>query len=240
MMANVTPMFPSGRDPDVFPASVSQYSVTISEHVDPARGAEDLSLPAALKSAVPKRKIQFLAGRFCAREAIKRLGPHSSGGALARDADGCPVWPRGLVGSISHTDAFATAAVARSAEARGLGVDVEPVMTSKSAHDVARLVATEDETERVARAAGLNRLESLTLIFSAKESLFKALYPPMRRRFDYLDCGVVRIDPAGRRFAVRFQAPFDVAFGSATFMGGYQLTGGEVRTGVLVLESLPA
>ncbi len=239
MLADVTPMFPRARDPHVFPASVSQYSVIIPKDADPALGGAGLFLPAALEGAAPKRKIQFFAGRFCAREAIERLGPLSNGGALPRDSDGCPVWPEGLVGSISHTDASATAAVARSAEARGLGVDVESVMSGEAADEVARLVASEDETQRAARAAGLNRPESLTLLFSAKESLFKALYPLSRRHFDYLDCEVVRIDPGRRLFAIRMRTPFDAAFGAAVFMGHYELTNGEVRTGVLVSEKPP-
>ncbi len=239
MVADVTSMFPRARDPHVFPPFVSQYSVIIPRDADPALGAAGLSLPAALECAVPKRKIQFLAGRFCAREAIERLGSISYGGALPRDSDGCPVWPEDLVGSISHTDASATAAIARSAEARGLGVDVEFVMSREAADEVAPLVASEDETRRAAQAAGLNWLESLTLIFSAKESLFKALYPPSRRHFDHLDCEVVRIDPGGRRFAIRMRPPFDAAFGAAVFMGRYELTNGEVRTGVLVSERPP-
>ncbi len=234
MQVDVTPMFPRARDPDVFPTSVSQYSVTIPKDVDPAQGVPGLSLPAALEGAVPKRKIQFLAGRFCAREAIGRLGTLSNAAALPRDADGCPVWPQGLVGSISHTDAFATAAVAPAGIARGLGVDVEPTMSGEAADEVARVVAPEEERRRVAEAAGLNRLESLTLIFSAKESLFKALYPPTRRHFDHLDCAVVRLDSRKRRFAIRLAAPFEAEFGAAEFVGRYELIDGVVWTGVLV------
>ncbi len=234
MVADVTPMFPRASDPHVFPPFVSQYSVIIPKDADPALGAAGLSLPAALECAVPKRKIQFLAGRFCAREAIGRFGPLFNAGALPRDADGCPVWPEGLVGSISHTDAFATAAVAPAGVARGLGVDVESTISREAADEVARLVASEDERRRVAEAAGLNWLESLTVIFSAKESLFKALYPLTRRHFDYLDCAVVRLDSRKRRFAIRLAAPFEAEFGAAEFVGRYELIDGVVWTGVLV------
>jgi enterobactin synthetase component D len=239
MEADVTPMFPRARDPHVFPASVSQYSVIIPKDVDPALGAAGLFLPAALEGAVPKRKIQFLAGRYCAREAIEWLRPLSSASPLQRDADGCPIWPQGLVGSISHTDAFATAAVAPAGVACALGVDVEPTLSREAADDVARLVAAEEETRRVAEAAGVNRLESLTVIFSAKESLFKALYPLTRRHFDYLDFAVVRLDSQKRRFAIRLTAPFAAAFGAAEFVGRYELTGGVVGAGMLVSESAP-
>ena len=137
------------------------------------------------------------------------------------------------------TDASATAAVARSAEARGLGVDVEFVMSGEAADEVARLVASEDETQRAARAAGLNQPESLTLLFSAKEILFKALYPLSRRHFDYLDCEVVRIDPGRRLFGTPYADAFRRRVRRRLLHGRYELTGGEVRTGVLVSEKPP-
>jgi enterobactin synthetase component D len=232
-------MFLRARNPQVFPAFVSQYSVTIPKGVDPGPGAVGLSLPPALECAVPKRKIQFLAGRFCAREAIAALMPTLNGGVLPQDSDGCPVWPQGLVGSISHTDACATAAVARIGEATGLGVDVELFMSRAAADEVARLVASEDEALLAAEAASLDRPQSLTLLFSAKESLFKALYPLTRRHFDHLDCGVVRVDPGEGRFAISMRKPFDEAFGARVFVGSYELTGGEVRTGVILSDSGP-
>jgi 4'-phosphopantetheinyl transferase EntD len=236
---DVAPMFLRAPDPEVFPAFVSQYSVTIPKELDPRPGAAGLSLPPALECAVPKRKIQYLAGRFCAREAIATIPLTFNGGILPQDSDGCPVWPHGLIGSISHTDAYATAAVARIGEATGLGVDVEPVMSPAAADEVARLVASEDEALRAAEAASLDRPQSLTLLFSAKECLFKALYPLTRRHFDYLDCEVARVDPGEGRFAISMRKPFDEAFGARVFVGSYEFTGGEVRTGVILSDSGP-
>jgi len=225
-------MFPRAPDPDLFPASIAQWSVTI-----PADAAADprlaaLALPADLAGAVAKRKVEFLAGRICAGEAIARLAGTAPASPLPRDADGCPVWPAGLVGSISHAAGFATAAVASRADAGGIGVDVEPVMTPGAAAEVEGLVASGEEL-RIARSAGLDPLAALTLAFSAKESLYKALYPARRRRFDYLDCALVGVDAPARRFSIRLAAPFGDASG-APFAGRYQLTGGEIRTGVLV------
>ena len=77
-------------------------------------------------------------------------------------------------------------------------------MSREVAAEVARLVASDDEIRRVVRAASLDPLQTLTLVFSAKESLFKALYPPTRRRFDFLDCELVRLDPEARGFCIRF------------------------------------
>ncbi len=234
MLATMTDCFPKARDPDVFPPGVSQFSVTIPADASAVRRPAGIELPATLERAAARRQIQFLAGRVCAREAIERLRPNVPVGALPQDEDGCPVWPEALVGSISHAETFATAAVARRSDARGLGVDVEPVMSREVAAEVARLVASDDEIRRVVRAANLDPLQTLTLVFSAKESLFKALYPPTRRRFDFLDCELVRLDPEARGFGIRFHAPFAAVFGKAEVWGLYTLADGEVRTGVLV------
>ena len=227
-------LFPRARDPDVFPPTVSRWSVTIPEDADPAQMVAGVALPAALTRATAKRKIQFFAGRLCALRAMERLAPASPVVSVPQDADGVPVWPAGLVGSISHADGFATAAVASSSLARGIGVDIEPVMSREIAAEIAQIVAGEAETWRVAEAAGLDAAEALTLVFSMKESLFKALFPASRRHFDYLDCEVVRLDPGKRRFVLRFSPAFAAVFGAAEFAGRYELADGAARTGVLV------
>ena len=231
ILARMT-VFPRARDPDVFPPSVAQFSVTIPAGAAPP-GVDGVHLPKALERAVPKRRAQFLAGRICAGGAIARLAPGFAG-AVARDPDGLPLWPAGLVGSISHTDGFATAAVARAGDAFGLGVDVERVMSRETATEIASMIASASERRLVSDLLRLDAREALTLVFSAKESLFKALFPSMRKHFDHLDCGVSRLDPEARRFVLRFRPPFDAAFGAAEFDGRFELADGEVRTGVLV------
>jgi enterobactin synthetase component D len=230
----MTNIFPRARDPDVFPPAVSQFSVIVPDEPPPQPRTDGVSVPAALSGAIPKRRLEFLAGRVCARQAMERIDVSVAADALARDADGVPVWPGGVVGSIAHAGRFATAAVAEASEAFGLGVDVEPVMSETVAAEIADLVASQEERRFVAEALCLARLETLTLVFSIKESLFKALYPPTRRHFDYLDCAVVRVDPDERRFAVRFRPPFDAAYGAPEFSGRYELSDGEVRTGAFV------
>lgn len=226
-------MFPRARDPDLFPPSAARWSVTIPADAAPDPALAGLAPPTSLDRAVPKRKLEFMAGRVCAREAIRNLTGTAPADALPRDADGCPVWPPGLVGSISHTRRFATAAVALAADSAGLGVDVEEVIAPDAAAEVAGLVATDAEL-RVAQGAGLDSLAALTLVFSAKESLYKALYPARRLSFDFLDCTVVEVDAGARRFTIRLAAPFDAAAGAAGFAGRWERIGGEVHTGVLV------
>jgi 4'-phosphopantetheinyl transferase EntD len=55
-----------------------------------------------------KRQQEFCSGRFCAHQALDRLGYHDI--PLLADQYGAPVWPCGITGSISHSGGIAVAA----------------------------------------------------------------------------------------------------------------------------------
>jgi 4'-phosphopantetheinyl transferase EntD len=93
--------------------------------------------------------------------------------AIARAGSGAPVWPDGLVGSISHSPEAAIAVVGRRDDYVGLGVDLEERGRGPSPR-AARLVCRPSEMEWVDVDSGLDRL---AMLFSAKEAVFKALFP---------------------------------------------------------------
>jgi enterobactin synthetase component D len=150
---------------------------------------------------VPARQREFIAGRQCAAEAIARLG--LSGDALPIGEDGAPVWPPGVVGSIAHTDRIFWAAAARTQNARGVGIDLEPVMSRERAARVERNIVTRAEMADLVARTRFDRATALTLAFSAKEAVYKCLYPLVRRVFDYLDARVEDIDNAAGEISVR-------------------------------------
>ena len=122
--------------------------------------------------AVEGRRAMFALGRAAAREALGALGAVDAV-AIPRGSSGEPVWPEGIVGSISHSREVAVAVVARRGDYVGLGVDIEDLGRGPSPR-VARLVCRPSEMEWVDPEAGTQRL---ALLFSAKEAVFKALYP---------------------------------------------------------------
>jgi enterobactin synthetase component D len=81
-----------------------------------------------------------------------------------------------------------------------VGIDTERIMSESQAQAVGRLVAWPVELAR-GRDAGMTRLEALTLVFSAKESLFKCLYRIVGRRFHFHDVRIVHVD--ARTFTAR-------------------------------------
>jgi enterobactin synthetase component D len=180
------------------------------------------TLPEALRHAVPARQREFVAGRRCAAAAIARLGMKAdakvglhgdnqdpvgpnrgSADAVGIGENGAPVWPAGVVGSIAHTDRLVCAAAASTARARGIGIDIEPVISRKRAARVEQRIATRQEITHLMARTGLDRAAALTLAFSAKEAVYKCLYPLVGRVFDYLDARVDDGDALNRDVTVR-------------------------------------
>jgi len=133
-----------------------------------------------------KRQSEYLAGRLCARKALHEL----TGEAFvpARGGSGMPLWPEDITGAITHSHGRAAAIVASRQQWRGLGMDLEPVLSSERALRLAPSILTADEQAHFADLTSAKQ-QSLyvTLSFSLKESLFKALYPLCLTRFYFQD-----------------------------------------------------
>lgn len=137
------------------------------------------------------RRREFIAGRLCALRALAASGA-PAGGCLPRDADGLPVWPSGWVGCISHSQDWAVAAAAPSSRVRGLGIDIQELIDDNVVGMTESMVAAPEEMRGLLRA--MDRRHAFTLLFSAKEALYKALYPALRQFQDFDAARVVGVD----------------------------------------------
>jgi enterobactin synthetase component D len=155
-------------------------------------------LPQALRHATQKRQREFLAGRWCAEEALQCLGAGSTHVAMAEDRT--PIWPVGVVGSITHTGGFAAAAVAWAADIAGLGIDSEQIIDPAAARDIADICMV-DETTLFKAAHGRSFCEFCTLVFSAKEAVFKCLFPLTRKFLEFSDVRITSFDWNRKYFA---------------------------------------
>jgi enterobactin synthetase component D len=220
------------RNPALFPAFVSQHSVRVD--LTDARDLRELfpcvELPASLQAAVRKRQVEFIAGRYCAHRALQQCAPELGYTPIASGPSREPVWPKGIVGAITHTHGYVSVAVARTRYASAIGVDAEVWLKPSVAEEVADRIAGRDEVDALARATGLCFSRALTLIFSAKETVFKCLFPEVRRYFDFRDVSVECVDAvrgeltarlqvaltpslqAGRLFTARFEVDDSLAF----------------------------
>lgn len=151
--------------------------------------------PASIQRSVAKRQAEFLAGRLCARSALQQLEGLDCVPAIGEDR--APVWPEHICGSITHSTGHAAAIVAHKAQWRGLGMDLENVLTLERAERLAGEILTPDELQRMASGPRAQVAQWVTLTFSAKESLFKALYPIVQKRFYFEHAEVVEWSETG-------------------------------------------
>ncbi|MFD7553888.1 4'-phosphopantetheinyl transferase [Streptomyces sp. NPDC059835] len=163
------------------------------------------------------RRREFATVRLCARRALRELGggPGAAadadsgtgapgGVALLHDADGVPVWPDGVVGSMTHTRGYRAAAVARAADVARLGIDAEPDRPLRDG--VLATIATPAELAGGAGGAGAgDGVCRDRLLFCAKEAAYKAWFPHARVRLGFRDVEVSFDDRAasGGRFTAR-------------------------------------
>jgi 4'-phosphopantetheinyl transferase EntD len=154
---------------------------------------------AIVVNAVEKRRRQFTAGRTCARVLLGQFG-FAEGLIIVKDAHGAPIWPDGIAGSISHTDDLCLVAMARkSSQLASIGIDVEQDCGLEP--DLVRLVCDELEWRSCCHNHAEKAYRLAKVIFSAKESVYKCLYPLTRKVLDFSDVHI-RLDSTGQRFTV--------------------------------------
>jgi 4'-phosphopantetheinyl transferase EntD len=180
----------------------------LPEHVlsHELRGAE-IGLPypmvggeeAFIARAVERRRAQFAAVRYCARQCLAQFGFHDP--AVLPDEHGAPQRPAGVKGSMTHVDIYCAAALTNDPGVASVGMDAERhrplpngVLDHVSSPAERRLL------EGAATAGGLP-VDLGTVLFSAKEAVYKAWYPLMRRWLGFHDVHV-ELDPK----ALAFQA----------------------------------
>ena len=133
----------------------------------------------------------FVCGRRCVRALQKQLDlPEFE---LPPGEFG-PLWPSDLVGSISHSREVVAATILR--DAIGVGIDIEHQGRLKV--DAARRVATKEEYYRYSAVPDFD----WTLLFSAKESVFKAFSPLARRYIGFQEVELL-LDATTQSFSLR-------------------------------------
>ncbi len=143
----------------------------------------DLECPPQIKRAVKKRKAEFFYGRLAARYATKRFG---FTGNIPINADRSPQWPDGLHDSISHCEGEAVAVALPKTDCSGVGVDIERVATGDALSALKHMVVNAEELLRLQRYQDVHSEATLlTLVFSAKESFYKAAYLHVQRVFGF-------------------------------------------------------
>jgi len=149
---------------------------------------EELSF---VSRAAPKRVREFTAGRHLARSALREMGVAVA--SIPVSPNRYPVWPDGIVGSISHTDDNVGVALARVQDFISVGFDIEICGAVKP--DLYDIILSDDEKKRINLDA---EPDFATLVFGCKESVYKAVYPLVDEFLEFQD---IQIEIADDRFS---------------------------------------
>lgn len=194
-------------------------------------------VPERYSRAVSKRKAEFVAARVCARHAIRELTGTDTSALIGVNDDRSPQWPKGIVGSLSHTDGLVFAAVALSKDVLSIGVDVETKVEPCHTELIVESVADEQELLLLAKA-GLGSETACTLIFSGKESVFKCLYPLTKTYFGFRNLKVVAVDQANQVIKVALDQSVGDLFSKGFCLNvQYAFQGGYVYTSCALMQS---
>ena len=169
-----------------FPEFISFYCRQNSPKLDFRLLPEEQAIAEAFGSQ--KRRAEFTLGRICAHEALSRFGLESEP-ILRNPETREPCWPDSVWGSITHSAGFAAVAVGLKKEIKGVGIDLESFSRSVD-FNIRRLVCVDSELEWLESLPTKQANRALRIIFSAKESIFKCLYPGTKTYLTFKDAAV--------------------------------------------------
>jgi 4'-phosphopantetheinyl transferase EntD len=205
--------------------------VAAETFVDPPDAMVFPAEEAVIARAVEKRRREFTSARLCARTALARIGVPPA--PILPGERGAPTWPEGVVGSMTHCAGYRAAAVALAAEVATIGLDAEP--NEPLPEGVLNTVANPGERAALADLPAGAGVSWDRLLFSVKESVYKAWFPLCRKWLDFTEAEVT-IEPSGA-FTARLLVPGPVVAGVklAGFTGRWLARDGLLVTAIAVL-----
>ncbi|WP_018023823.1 4'-phosphopantetheinyl transferase superfamily protein [Corynebacterium ulceribovis] len=175
---------------------------------------------ALVSGAVDHRKAEFGDARWCAHRAIESLTGRPSMTPILRGQRGMPMWPRGLVGSLTHTNGFRAAVVAPKNQMRAIGVDAE--LAEPLPEGVLGSISLPSERLNLHRA-GVDCADRL--LFCAKEATYKAWFPLTNRWLGFEDAEIdLRPDGTFTSYILARPTPVHHIEGTWTIDDGYIIT----------------
>lgn len=135
-----------------------------------------------VERAIPARRAEFFSGRFYAHHLLRKLGCVDE--PILRGAKGEPLWPDGILGSISHDLDQVVVVLFQSEQKSGFGIDLL-LDTTRVESSLEYLIALPGELERLVDLR--TNISLLALVFSLKESVVKAVSPGIDHFMDFLE-----------------------------------------------------
>jgi 4'-phosphopantetheinyl transferase EntD len=227
---------------ELSPATAALYASGVVAAALWGDGAPESLFPAEaeyVRGAVPKRVREFAAGRMCARRAMAEYGFPDF---ILRVATGRePMWPQSLVGSISHTTGFCVAVVGPASDWWGLGIDTE--ILGAPPPDIWPTICGPGEMEWCEGLPADERAAAVTMVFAAKEAVYKCQYPLTGEWLDFHDLRVECPEWGAEQaeFSVQATRPIAVTrFAARPLTGRYAVHDGLITAGFGLVRGAPA
>jgi enterobactin synthetase component D / holo-[acyl-carrier protein] synthase len=211
--------------------SIVPPGVAVQETTVPLAGAQLFpEEERVVAAAVQERREEFATARECARRALAALGVAPQ--AIGSGTHGQPVWPTGIVGSITHCAGYRGCAVAHGSDVQAIGIDAEPHVALPEGLE--RAIAVADERSMIGQlGTSAPDVKWDRVLFSAKEATFKAWFPGGGRLLGFEDAAV-RLDPVTQTFDAAFVGSGNTArlLGMEGLAGRWLVRNGLILTAV--------
>jgi 4'-phosphopantetheinyl transferase EntD len=161
----------------------------------------NIDCPPRISASVEKRQVEYFFGRLAAQVALSAIGHDTV--TLATGPHGEPLWPQGIIGSITHTCEFAAAIALPCLQYIGIGIDIESVADPDTLQALLAKVISPPEhayLKSLGRSAPLEVLAAIA--FSAKESFYKAVFSHAQCSFDLTAACITDLDSDARRLTL--------------------------------------
>ncbi|HHR9069096.1 TPA: 4'-phosphopantetheinyl transferase family protein [Salmonella enterica subsp. enterica serovar Bovismorbificans] len=178
--------------------SVCEIAFQTNNYRDALFTKHSIQFPKKLFAAVAKRRSEYLCGRLAAQTLLREKQIYAQ---VTQSTEGTPIWPDGWLGSISHTDHCAIAVIAPQNKRCILGIDIEN-FNPEALDEIAGAITQESERKRLAKSE-IDYNIALHIVFSAKESLYKALYPQVRKIFGFESAIITDINTYNQTFSIQ-------------------------------------
>jgi len=210
---------------DFLGATVRLLDAPVGDHEAALQPGE----AAAVARAVPRRRHQFATGRLLAHRLLDELG--AGGAPLLPGPDRAPLWPPGVTGSISHTEAHVLVAVAALADVASVGIDIEE--RTALADDLHDMVLTPTELAWLRTQPADERGLLAKLCFSAKEAVYKTQATLSRTLLEFHEVEL-QLDRDASRFVARLPQHVVPAVGRSELAGRWWEAGATLVTGLVI------
>lgn len=197
------------------PLALAQCLFSVEDYHDDEFIRYAIPQPPRLQRAVAKRRSEFLAGRVCAHQAMQQLGVDGIAENSAERRD--PIWPSLCTGAITHSHGVAAALVGLKQHWQGIGLDIEHWIKTEDARHLASAILQPHEIALLDNDDA-HFARQLTLLFSTKETLFKALNPLTGTSFYFHDASLLKLHTASRTLMLRLDCTLNDQWTTGTIL----------------------